>query len=164
MEAVWGFIGTLVGALASIGTTYITGRNAVILQTVTAERARDEQNRILQRETLLNLQDAVSDTLRLVARAHLEDRQAYRAGTSWGRNMLGEDIDEAMRISFRRVSLLTARVADDSLRQSVKGALAIADGVSHAADEKSAMHQFSLAMEAGGAIMESIGDCLRKQY
>lgn len=84
MDAVWGLIGTLIGALASIGTTWITARNASTLPITIAERARDEQNRTFQRETLLELQMTVSDILRLVSRAHFQDRMAFRSGIAWG--------------------------------------------------------------------------------
>jgi len=71
MDAIWGLIGALIGALASIATTWITTCNASTQQIASAEYARSEQNRAFQRETLLELQMAVSDLMRLVSRAQL---------------------------------------------------------------------------------------------
>jgi hypothetical protein len=162
--AVWGLIGTIIGAFVSIGTNYMTARNAAALQVLNAERTREDQKRAFQKETLLKLQDEVSNALRFVARAHLADRGAFRAGTAWGRNMLGDDIAEGMRSAFGQVSLLTARVVDDQLRHDVKEALALASSVAHARDEDSAIHAFSKAMDAANHLMERIGECLRRQY
>ena len=164
MEALWGLIGTLIGALASIGTTWITVRNAATQQIASVEYARAEQNRAFQRETLLELQTAVIDLMRLVSRAHLEDRQAFRAGTPWGRNMLSEALDADMGTLFRKVALFTARVADEQLRADVKFAIESAATVSVAHDESSAISQFAQAMHLGTNLMEQIGDRLRKQY
>ena len=164
MDAVWGLIGTLIGALASIGTTWITARNASTQQIAIAERARDEQNRTFQRETLLELQTAVSDILRLVSRAHFQDLVAFRSGTTWGRNMLDDALDAEMGTTFRKISLLTARVVDDQLRQEIQQAVASAAHVSAAVDEQSAMGQLSIAMDAGSALMGRIGVNLRQQY
>ncbi|WP_133990898.1 hypothetical protein [Janthinobacterium sp. 75] len=164
MEAIWGLIGTLIGALASIGTTWITARNASTLQIAIAERARDEQNRTFQRETLLELQMAVSDILRLVSRAHFQGRMAFRSGTAWGRNMIDDALDAEMGTTFRKVSLLTARVVDDQLRQEVQQAVASAARVSAAVDEHSAIAQVTIAMNAGTALMERIDINLRQQY
>jgi len=164
MDALWGLIGTLIGALASVGTTWITTRNAATQQIASAEYARDEKNRAFQRETLLDLQAAVSEMFRLIARAHLQDRKAFRDGTAWGRNMLDEDLDADMGAAFRKVSLLTARVVDDQLREEVKLAVESAAKVSVAVDERSAIDQFSVAMDGGTSLMERIGDSLRKQY
>lgn len=163
-SAVWGLIGTVIGTLASIGTNYMTARNEATLQVLNADRTREDQKRAFQRETLLELQDAVSNALRFVARAHLEDRKAYRTGTAWGRNMLDEEIADGMRVSFRQVSLLTARVVDDQLRYDVKQAMAIASAVTDADDEDSAINGFSKAVDTGNHLMERIGECLRKQY
>lgn len=149
MDALWGLIGTLIGALASIGTTWITTRNAATQQIASAEYARAEQNRAFQRQTLLELQTAVSDLMRLVSCAHLEDRQAFHAGTAWGRNMLSEALDADTGTAFRKVALLTARVADDQLRADVKLAMGSAAKVSASVDESSAISQFSGAMHLG---------------
>mgnify|MGYP004546618315 CR=1 FL=1 len=164
MDALWGLIGTLIGALASIGTTWITTRNAATQQIASAEYSRAEQNRAFQRETLLELQTAVSDLMRLVSRAHLEYRQAFHAGTAWGRHMLGEELDADIGTSFRKVSVLNARVADDQLRTNVKLAMESAAKVSEAVDESSAIYQFSVAVDVGAKLMDRIGDSLRKQY
>jgi hypothetical protein len=164
MEALWGLIGTLIGALASIGTTWITTRNAATQQIASAEYARAEQNRAFQRETLLQLQTEVSDLLRLVARAHLQDRKAFQAGSPWGHNMLDSDLDADMGTSFKKVSILTARVVDEQLRADVKLAVESVAGVSGAVDESSALSRFATAMHMGTSLMERIGDSLRKQY
>jgi hypothetical protein len=76
--AAWGVIGTAVGALASIGTTWLTNRNSANLQASAKAAERVETQRAFQRQTLLELQDAFHDAIRLAARVHLEDCKAER--------------------------------------------------------------------------------------
>lgn len=89
---------------------------------------------------------------------------AFRSGTTWGRNMLDDALDAEMGTTFRKISLLTARVVDDQLRQEIQQAVASAAHVSAAVDEQSAMGQLSIAMDAGTALMGRIGVNLRQQY
>jgi hypothetical protein len=162
--AVWGFIGTIVGTFASIATSYINARNEVLLQASDSSRARMEQFRAFQLETLLDLQDAVHEALRMVSRSHHEDLLAFRGGAPWGTAMISTEVDEGMRIAFRRVSLLTARLTDDQLRNDIKSAIAVASEVSAARDESHALTAFVTAMSIGHNLMESIGNSLRSQY
>jgi hypothetical protein len=72
--AAWGFIGTLFGALvgasASIGINIITS-HAATLQSTASKEAREEQRRVFQRETLLQLQDEFHRYMRLMMRTHI---------------------------------------------------------------------------------------------
>jgi hypothetical protein len=72
-SAIWGLIGTVVGALASIGTTWLTTISSSKLQKEKAQEDRLERANAFQRETLLELQEALHDTLRLVSRAYIQD-------------------------------------------------------------------------------------------
>jgi len=63
--------------------------------------------------------------------------------------MLDQALDADMGISFRDVSLLTARVADDQLRADVKSAIESAAKVSLAAEGSAAVRQFDGAMHVG---------------
>ena len=70
--ATWGaigaLIGTVVGAAASVVTAYIATRHAASLQAADDQARRRDQGRAFQRDTLLALQEALSDLLRLEAR------------------------------------------------------------------------------------------------
>ena len=78
--------------------------------------------------------------------------------------MIDDALDAEMGTTFRKVSLLTARVVDDQLRQEVQQTVASAARVSAATDEHSAIGQLSIAMDSGTALMERIGINLRQQY
>src|SRR5258706_789194 len=120
-SAAWGLIGTLVGALASIGTTFLTTRNAHRLQVVTKENERVERANAFQRQTLLDLQEALHDALRLTTQGHIQDREAHQGGMDWGKNMLDEPVNEDFRLAQRRVAILIERISEDSLRTRIKG-------------------------------------------
>lgn len=80
--AIWGFIGTVVGtvvgASASILTTFINARNSARLQENADTLQRLERAREFQRTNLLELQEALSQHMRLIGRAHLEDVESFR--------------------------------------------------------------------------------------
>ena len=98
--AIWGLIGTVIGALSSISKTLLTNRSSYKLE---RDRMRDERDRMsderveqstaLQRESLLTIQDAIHDAIRLVHSAHIEDVMAHRTTKTWGKNMLPEEMN-----------------------------------------------------------------------
>jgi hypothetical protein len=127
--AVWGVIGTIVGAGTSIATTYLTNRNAATLQSNANSVQRLENQRAFQRQTLLEIQDAFHDSIRLFARAHLEQVADFKRSGTWGRGMLPDEINEDLRLANRKVGLLLERVADDTVRETVKVVMAEANTI-----------------------------------
>ena len=88
--AVWGLLGTIVGTLASIGTTWISGRHAFSLQREAASDEYRERHRAFQRETLIQLQDVLHDSLRMMTRAYFEDTNSFKKSGEWERSFLSE--------------------------------------------------------------------------
>lgn len=162
--AVWGLIGTVVGALASIGATWLSGRHSLALQEQATSLDRIERGRAFQRQNLIELQDVLHDALRMVARAHFEDLTSFRKGGPWGRSLLSEDVNEGIRIAQRKVAILIERVADDALRSDLKTSMATASTVLLAKSER----ESEAALEAAGTManqsLEHVGRVLRALY
>jgi uncharacterized protein (DUF2235 family) len=86
-SAIWGLIGTIVGAAASVITTWLTASNETKREQAARREERFERARDFQRQTLIELQDVLHDTVRLVSKAHHEDCMAAKNGQSWGKNV-----------------------------------------------------------------------------
>ena len=96
-SALWGLIGTVVGALASVGTTWLTTRTSHRLQIERTKDEREERLRTFQRETILGLQDALHEGLRQTTHAYIRDQEAHSKGQDWGKIMLPEEISDQIR-------------------------------------------------------------------
>jgi len=118
--ALWGFVGTVVGALASMITTILSTRNSSWLHKQAVEQEKEERRRAFQRETLIELQDVIHDLMRLITQGHLEDVRAHQAGKAWKGNLLSEDVSNGQRLARRRLVILIERIADDELRDNLK--------------------------------------------
>jgi hypothetical protein len=162
--AVWGLLGTLVGALASMGTTWLAGRSSQALQQESAREERAERANSFQRQTLLELQEAIHDALRLIHRAHIEDRQARQSDQVWGRNVLSEEVDEGIRLAQRRVSILVERLESDDLRLQVKSLMSAATRVLLASNQNEANHLLIETTSIATNALEAIGSVLRRHY
>ena len=119
-----GFIGALLGAIvgasASIITTLITGWNSRKLTQDADSLERKERSREFQRNNLLELQDVLLDGMRLTGRAHIEAIKSFKGGAIEGRMPpISEELDQKLLESSRRLAMLTERIADDSLRESI---------------------------------------------
>lgn len=162
--AIWGLVGTIVGAIASIATTWLATLSAHRLEDNRSKTERSERANSFQRQTLIDLQEAIHDALRLVSRAHDEDREAYRATKEWRKNMLSEEVNEGSRLAMRRVAILVARVADDDLRGKVK---VLMQGVAQcllSPSEQDARLRFNKMVELSVSVFEEIGTTLRRHY
>ena len=166
--ATWGaigaLIGTVVGAAASVVTAYIATRHAASLQAADDQASRRDQGRAFQRETLLALQEALSDLLRLETRCHLGDRHAFRSSGIWGENAVGETLSEENRLARRWAMILKERVADDALRVALDGFCGQLTQVSLVDSEAEAVTLFERNMRQATPMMEHIGRTLRAQY
>ena len=162
--AAWGLIGTLVGALASIATTWIASRSAHRIQSEKQAEERAERAKEFQRETLLALQEAIHDALRLNTQAYFEDVAVFKKSGVWGRGLLSDEVRDGLRLSCRRVAILIERVADASLRTDVKSLMGVAVKCGFAQDEQEAeRYQFELS-ERMTPLLERIGGVLRSHY
>lgn len=164
--ATWGFIGTLVGAIvgasASILTTVLNSRNSAKLQQNADTFERLERAREFQRSNLLEIQDALSQNMRLVARAHLEDVESYR--NSDRNQFLSEDLSQELMLSSRKVSLLTERIADDSLRVNLKELKQKMTDVLMAKSEAESRELIQSASSEFEQFMVQLGIVLRNNY
>lgn len=162
--AAWGLFGTVVGALASIGTTWLSTRTSYRIEHEKQADDSAERAKEFQRETLLALQEAIHDALRLSARAHIEDSKSFRKTGEWTRGFLSEDVNEGFRLSRRKVAILIERVIDDSLRSDVKSLMSVsAEGVLARTEQEAEMNQQALATMMT-PILEKIGYVLRSHY
>lgn len=162
--ATWGFIGTIVGAAASIATVWISNAHAASLQRSASERERDERRRAFQRETLLNLQDALHDELRIVTRVYISDKKAHAKKGTWGSQLLDDELNEATLTTSRKVAILLDRVADEGLRLKIKELRTAITSITLARSAESAAASHLGLMEKAPMVMEQIGISLRAQY
>lgn len=163
-SVIWGFIGTLVGALASIGTTWISSISNSNLHKQASEQERKERERSFQRNTLLELQDALSDVLRMITQAHIEDVNAYRINGNWGNNMISDEVNEGELAANRKASILIERVANDKLRTELKEIIILSSSVCRAISYNDAKNIFSKVNMNTKVAMENLGAALRNLY
>ena len=163
-SAVWGLIGTVVGALASIATTWLTITSSNKLQDQKVREERQERANAFQRETLLELQDAVHDVMRLEHRAYFEDCMSLRAGIIWSKATLSDELNEGKRLAKRRVTLLVERVADEDVRKQVKALMKSASLVALAKEQEEANALLEGCTSDSIQMFETLGTALRLHY
>ena len=163
-SAVWGLIGTVIGAFTSIATTWLSSNNLSRLQKEKAIEEREERANAFQRETLLELQDAVHEVIRLEHRAYFEDCMSLRAGITWSKATLSDELNESKRLAKRRVALLVERVAEEDVRKEVKALMKSASLVTlaNAQDEANALLESCTSDSI--QMFETLGTALRLRY
>jgi len=79
-----------------------------------------ERRTNFQRQTLLDLQDALMDLVRTAGAMHHKDVTAYRGTGRWQKQFYDEQLDESARFAQARTSMLNVRVRDEAIRELVK--------------------------------------------
>jgi hypothetical protein len=118
-SAFWGLIGAIIGAGASVVTTIVTNKNARLIHKQGVDFDRQEAHKEFQRNTYLKLQEVLLDGMRLVRLAHISDLKNYHKTSTWGASLLGEELDENLRIFFRESSILRERLTDSKAREII---------------------------------------------
>ena len=166
--ATWGFVGTLlgtiVGASASIFATYLNGKNSINIQKSTEKFKREEIFREFQRDNLLDLQEKLTHSMRLVSKAHLEDLKDYNNTREWNLSSLSTDLDKEMGNSFRQISIKTERIDNNELRNEIKQLRKKMTECLIANTYESRQGKLLSLMNAFDLLMPKLGEILREYY
>jgi hypothetical protein len=166
--AAYGFIGTLVGAivgaLASIATTYINTFNSTRLQTKADELLRIERLRNFQRDTLLNVQETLQDSLRNAVQTYHHDVVAHRENGEWQKSRIGDELNQRVLTVNRELTLLTERITNDKLREHIKAFRILISNTSRTNSEEEGDILLKQAVDEFNPLMEHIGKVFRELY
>lgn len=165
----WGFIGTLVGAIvgasASIVTTVINTKNTHSLQQKADLAKKEDRLKEFQCNNLMQLQDELSSNARHVFQVHLSDITYYRQNPDSNKKpLLPKDLDASIRESNQRLSILTERVEDDTLRDNINNYRNFLTKVTLASSEDESDYAMDLAFQNLPKLMESFGVHIRNLY
>jgi hypothetical protein len=132
-EAIFGFLGVIVGAVVSLLGEQFTSRREREARQVLREQDRKDRRDAFQRETILALQDALDDLGRAVAQERGK-RLAEQATTGrWPVKLVSQAAPEYHEARWK-VSTLRARIFDPELRRLAGRAHAASDQILLAGD------------------------------
>ncbi len=163
-SAIWGLIGTIVGAAASLLATYLTNTHSAKLSAEARSEERLEKFREFQRETLLELQMAIREVARTTFLIHLEDSKRCLAGRNWGEGFVPDQLAEEDRIARGRVSIFAERVADESVRGTVKKMMSEVGIFMRATSKAEADRALANVTSGSVQVNELVGKVLRDTY
>jgi len=164
MEAMtWGFVGTLVGAVASIATTVITSWNSLRISQNSKAQDREERARAFQRETLLELQVEIRNYLRACYQAYSLDTKNFKNTGQWG-SMLPEPLNDQLTELNAKTSILIQRVSNNELRGKLVELKKYATKCHLAKNEYDAGAFYVSYNELYEPLNEQLGEVLRNLY
>jgi len=163
-SALWGMVGTFIGAAASIATTWISTNNAQLLHEKKWKDERQTAMQDFQRETLIDIQESLHDLFRRIYQAYIEDCTALRSGVAWGKNEISPDLDQDILLLTRKVSILTERISDDELRALIKTFVMVARSVLQTESKKDSDSLLADMSQQFEQCVVQIGTVLRRNY
>ncbi|MBA0284505.1 hypothetical protein [Stenotrophomonas maltophilia] len=153
-SAVWGFIGTIVGALASIGTSWITTRSATYAQREKIQLEWRVRQREFQIKAVTELQEILGEFVRVTGKIRHIDEMRERAGHTGGVLPIGEDLSDAFSQHLRRINVLLARIDDARAQASIQEVRGTAVKISMGMGvDMQTMLQFSTEIECANSAL-----------
>jgi hypothetical protein len=165
---------TAFGGFATAALSYLSLR---VLDARKAERtyqrekvARDAARRDIllerrsqfQRQTLLDLQDAVMKLVRTTGEMQHLDIMSSRAGERWHEKPYPNDLDQRAHSAAVQTTVLGVRVSDESIRNLLKQLKAGTNGVLFSRNLNEAERATGMMAEVFDLLNERIGEVLRK--
>lgn len=162
-SAIWGLIGTIIGAFTSIGTTLLTNWNTSKIKETEKKEERKDLANAFQRDTILNTQDELANYMRLVSVAYQEKLNSYLDGRPWVISV-SENLDEKIRVSKMNISILIERITDEDLRKDLKKLKKIVTDSLLATSFEKAQESHYEAIIFSYECSEKLGEVLRSSY
>lgn len=160
--ALWGFLGTLVGAVVSFAATFLTAKNAANLQKEVAARESLVREQLMQRENYIELQIELNNLLRANAAIFVDDVERSKKGEAWPEIVTDADLSESARRAFAQVSMLNSRVTAHQVRQEVLNVRERLNFCLEARTYEEAHSRHQEAMIAGIDAIDRIGEEIRR--
>ncbi|EOW3976882.1 hypothetical protein [Vibrio parahaemolyticus] len=164
MKAVtWGFVGTIVGALASIATTAIASWSSHVLSNKAKEHEKQEIANAFQRETVLELQTELLEYFRSCNQIYRNDKVNFENTGKWGYS-IPDELDEKNRVLNAKTAILIQRISNGELRVSLR---ALKDNFAKclmADNELEAASYHRKAVEGYDTASDLLGKVLRSTY
>lgn len=120
-----------------------------------------ERRNTFQRQTLLELQEALKGLVRTAAQMHHNDVMTFRATGEWGKSRLPEDLSDSFRLANANTSALAVRIRDEQVRTQVRDLKSNTSGVAMARDKDSSNQALFGTVESFEGLNERIGQLLR---
>lgn len=162
--AIWGIIGAVIGASASIITTILTNNSSNNFQLKIEKLKREDIARQFQRQNLLSIQEKFYMLYRLVGKVHIHDTSNFEKTGEWRNQNLELSLDKELTDSLREISYLIERVGNDELRMKLSEIKTLLADVCIA---KSIQEQQSLLQKSSNdfkIVMEKTGKDLRNNF
>jgi hypothetical protein len=158
-----------VSVLLGFATSWLSARYQ---NTATVKREREsrlaarsdqlaERRAEFQRQTLIELQDAVFDLMRATGAMHHQDEMAFRKTGQWQKQLLADELDQKALMSNRRTLMFKVRVRDGSLREMVGKLSNLSAQVAISIDRDHSNEAMTEAGELFGKVQERIGELMR---
>jgi hypothetical protein len=114
-----------------------------------------------QRDTLLQLQDAVQKLARATGQTYHLDEMAFRKTNAWRKNQLPEELDQGYFVAQTQTSMLSSRVRDDRVRELVAQLKTASTDVALAPDQAASFQGIQRLMAIDEELHGRIGELIR---
>jgi hypothetical protein len=162
----------ITGQLIVAGTALLSGSlglaGGIVIEHLRTRRdqaarreARQDQRDDFQRQTLLEVQEAIAQFVEAVGRIHRSDGAAHTATGTWSRTRFTTDSNDEFLARLVRLQLANERVRDDELRRLVTGFQNRGVIVTTAASQEEATQRMDDWIERLGEVQDRLGMVLR---
>jgi hypothetical protein len=161
-------LGVIIGGVLTTTATLVVeliraGRESALDKQKRADNRRIDRD-VFQRQTLLELQEAVNEVARAAFQVHHHDLMSSQSSGKWGGVPLPADVNDADRLGRLRMSTLQSRVVDDEVRRLATALTAAAAAVAAAKDATAADQAINRVAHTARQAIERSGELIRATF
>jgi hypothetical protein len=163
--AIWGFLGTAIGAGASIIATLISRKHEQKLKNQEISYQDKLRMKLFQQETLLKLQETLKEAMGLAEQIlHIHKEKLALGQNTFFMGEAYDELVEKSRLAGAELQVLCERVQDEHLREGIKELHKKMVEPEFSSTFEKAQNLLISITSDHALVQEKIGKALREQY
>ena len=127
----------------------------------TFRRERSARRVSFQRQTLLDLQEAIMKLLRATGAIHHQDVMNCRSGGQWQKTLVSEEWSDKFALANAQTTMLSVRVLDERVRELVSRVKSSASSAGMSRNETESNEHMALLQASFEVLNERVGEVMR---
>jgi len=163
-EAIWGFIGVILGTIATIVITFLNNKHEVKLLNKEEYNIRKEKFKEFQIDNLVEIQELIDQYMRCMTKIHMHDLKLYKMRGEWGNIFLEDGLSNEENELRRKILIRTQRISSHFVRVEIENFIFQCNYYSTKTNFEEASKIFKTLDFQATNLIKTLGENLRDLY
>ncbi|WP_335966677.1 hypothetical protein [Galbibacter sp. PAP.153] len=163
-EAIWGFIGVILGTTATIVITFLNNKHEVKLLNKEEYNIKKDKFKEFQINNFIEMQELIDEFMRCISKIYMYDLMVYKKKGQWGKEGLDENTSSNEVELKRKILIKTQRISSQFVRSQIEDFIFQYTMYTKETDFERASKLFKILESQSVHIIKELGKNLRDLY